>query len=145
MQHVWAKEMHINFLSGYLKGRDLSENFGVNWKIILTKILTKVLRDFPLSLQANTGIEPRFGHDRSLPDLTSNPVFIAHFEIWLYTMLILRILSDAHNTGIQATYTECPGEKGIQNKIVISQKAFIIHNYGLHQYKRKLSKFFLSI
>jgi hypothetical protein len=32
--------------------------------------------------------------------------------------------------------------KGIQNKIIISQKAFIIHIYGLHHYKGKLSKFF---
>jgi uncharacterized membrane protein len=32
--------------------------------------------------------------------------------------------------------------KGIQNKIIISQKAFIIHIYGLHYYKRKLSKLF---
>jgi hypothetical protein len=31
--------------------------------------------------------------------------------------------------------------KGIQNKIIISQKAFIIHIYGLHHYKGKLSKF----
>jgi hypothetical protein len=31
--------------------------------------------------------------------------------------------------------------KGIQNKIIVSQKAFIIHIYGLHNYKRKLSKF----
>jgi hypothetical protein len=35
--------------------------------------------------------------------------------------------------------------KGIQNKIIISQKAFIIHIYELHHYKGKLSKFFLSI
>jgi tRNA(Phe) wybutosine-synthesizing methylase Tyw3 len=32
--------------------------------------------------------------------------------------------------------------KGIQNKISVSQKAFIIHIYGLHHYKGKLSKFF---
>jgi hypothetical protein len=32
--------------------------------------------------------------------------------------------------------------KGIQNKIIISQKTFIIHIYGLHHYKGKLSKFF---
>jgi hypothetical protein len=32
--------------------------------------------------------------------------------------------------------------KGIQNKIIISQKACIIHIYGLHHYKGKLSKFF---
>jgi hypothetical protein len=32
--------------------------------------------------------------------------------------------------------------KGIQNKIIISQKAFIIHIYELHHYKGKLSKFF---
>jgi hypothetical protein len=31
--------------------------------------------------------------------------------------------------------------KGIQNKIIISQKAFIIHIYGLHHYKGKLSEF----
>jgi hypothetical protein len=31
--------------------------------------------------------------------------------------------------------------KCIQNKIIISQKAFIIHIYGLHHYKGKLSKF----
>jgi hypothetical protein len=32
--------------------------------------------------------------------------------------------------------------KGIQNKVIISQKAFIIHIYELHNYKRKLSKVF---
>jgi hypothetical protein len=32
--------------------------------------------------------------------------------------------------------------KGIQNKIIMSQKAFIIHIYGLHHYKSKISKFF---
>jgi hypothetical protein len=32
--------------------------------------------------------------------------------------------------------------KGVQNKIIISQKAFSIHIYGLHLYKGKLSKFF---
>jgi hypothetical protein len=32
--------------------------------------------------------------------------------------------------------------KVIQNKIIISQKAFIIHIYGLHHYKGKLSFFF---
>jgi hypothetical protein len=31
--------------------------------------------------------------------------------------------------------------KGIQNKITISQKIFIIYIYGLHHYKGKLSKF----
>jgi hypothetical protein len=31
--------------------------------------------------------------------------------------------------------------KGIQNKIIVSQKAFIIDNYGLHHYKGKPSKF----
>jgi hypothetical protein len=35
--------------------------------------------------------------------------------------------------------------KGIQNKIIISQKAFIIHINGLHHYKGKLLKFFLRI
>jgi hypothetical protein len=34
--------------------------------------------------------------------------------------------------------------KGIQNIILISQKAFIIHIYGLHNYKGKLSKVFFS-
>jgi hypothetical protein len=32
--------------------------------------------------------------------------------------------------------------KGIQNKTIIYQKAFIIHIYWLHHYKEKLSKFF---
>jgi hypothetical protein len=32
--------------------------------------------------------------------------------------------------------------EGIQNKIMISQKAFIIHIYGLRHHKGKLSKFF---
>jgi hypothetical protein len=32
--------------------------------------------------------------------------------------------------------------KGIQNKIIISQKALIIHICGLHHYQRKLLKFF---
>jgi hypothetical protein len=32
--------------------------------------------------------------------------------------------------------------KVIQNKIIITQKAFIIHIYGLHHYKGKLSKNF---
>jgi hypothetical protein len=32
--------------------------------------------------------------------------------------------------------------KCIQNKIITSQKAFIIHIYGLHHYKGKLLKFF---
>jgi hypothetical protein len=32
--------------------------------------------------------------------------------------------------------------KGIQNKIIVSQKAFIIQIYGLHLYKEKLSVFF---
>jgi hypothetical protein len=32
--------------------------------------------------------------------------------------------------------------KGIQNKIIISQKAFIIHIFGLHHYKEKLSELF---
>jgi hypothetical protein len=32
--------------------------------------------------------------------------------------------------------------KGIKNKIIISQKPCIIHIYGLHHYKGKLSKFF---
>jgi hypothetical protein len=32
--------------------------------------------------------------------------------------------------------------KGIQNKIIISQKAFITHIYGLHHYKAKSSKIF---
>jgi hypothetical protein len=32
--------------------------------------------------------------------------------------------------------------KGIRNKTIISQKAFIIRIYGLHHYKRKLSKLF---
>jgi hypothetical protein len=31
--------------------------------------------------------------------------------------------------------------KAIQNKIIISQKTFIIHVYQLHPYKGKLSKF----
>jgi hypothetical protein len=35
--------------------------------------------------------------------------------------------------------------KGIQNKIIIFQKAFIIHIYGLRYYKGKLTNFFLSI
>jgi bromodomain and PHD finger-containing protein 1 len=36
--------------------------------------------------------------------------------------------------------------QGIQNKIIVSQKAFIIQIYGLHHYRGKLSKFFfLSI
>jgi hypothetical protein len=30
---------------------------------------------------------------------------------------------------------------GIENKIIISQKAFMIHIYGIHHYKGKLSKF----
>jgi hypothetical protein len=33
---------------------------------------------------------------------------------------------------------------GIQNKIIISQKSFIIHTYELHHYKKKLSKFFFE-
>jgi hypothetical protein len=32
--------------------------------------------------------------------------------------------------------------KGIQNKIIVSQKAFIIHIYGLHHNKGKLSNIF---
>jgi hypothetical protein len=32
--------------------------------------------------------------------------------------------------------------KGIQNKIIISQEAFVIHIYGLLCYKGKLSEFF---
>jgi hypothetical protein len=32
--------------------------------------------------------------------------------------------------------------KGTQNEIIISENAFIIHIYGLHHYKGKLSKFF---
>jgi hypothetical protein len=32
--------------------------------------------------------------------------------------------------------------KGIQNKIIISQKAFNIHIYGLHHCKEKVSAFF---
>jgi hypothetical protein len=32
--------------------------------------------------------------------------------------------------------------KGIQNKIIITQKAFTIYIYELHNYKGKLSKFF---
>jgi hypothetical protein len=35
--------------------------------------------------------------------------------------------------------------KSIQNKIIISQKEFIIHIYELHHYKEKLSKLYLSI
>jgi hypothetical protein len=35
--------------------------------------------------------------------------------------------------------------KSIQNKIIISQKAFTIHIYGLHHYKGKPSQLFLSI
>jgi hypothetical protein len=31
--------------------------------------------------------------------------------------------------------------KGIQNKIIIYQKPFIVHIYELHHYKGKLSKF----
>jgi hypothetical protein len=31
--------------------------------------------------------------------------------------------------------------KSIQNKIMTSQKAFIVHNYGLQHYKGKLLKF----
>jgi hypothetical protein len=33
-------------------------------------------------------------------------------------------------------------KKGIQNKIIISRKTFIMHIYGLHHYKGKLSKIF---
>jgi hypothetical protein len=32
--------------------------------------------------------------------------------------------------------------KGIQNKVIISQKVYIIHIYGLRHYKGKLSTFF---
>jgi hypothetical protein len=32
--------------------------------------------------------------------------------------------------------------KGIQNKIIMSQKAFLARIYGLHHYKGKLSNFF---
>jgi hypothetical protein len=32
--------------------------------------------------------------------------------------------------------------KDTQNKIIISQKAFTIHIYGLHHYKGKISKYF---
>jgi hypothetical protein len=32
--------------------------------------------------------------------------------------------------------------RGIQNKIIISQKPFFTHIYGLRNYKGKLSKFF---
>jgi hypothetical protein len=39
-----------------------------------------------------------------------------------------------------AITTGCPDER-YPNKIIISQKTFIIHIYGLHHYKGKLSKF----
>jgi hypothetical protein len=32
--------------------------------------------------------------------------------------------------------------KGLQNKLIISQKAFIIHIYGLHHYKGQLLQLF---
>jgi hypothetical protein len=35
--------------------------------------------------------------------------------------------------------------KGIQNKIIVSQNAFIIHIYGLHHQKGKLANAFLNI
>jgi hypothetical protein len=35
--------------------------------------------------------------------------------------------------------------KGTQNKVIISQKEFIIHIYGLHHYKGNLTESFLSI
>jgi hypothetical protein len=35
--------------------------------------------------------------------------------------------------------------KGIQNKIIITQKEFTIHIYGLHHYEGKLSKFFFCV
>jgi hypothetical protein len=35
--------------------------------------------------------------------------------------------------------------KGIQNKIIVSQIAFIIYIYGLHHYKGKLSEFFFWV
>jgi hypothetical protein len=34
--------------------------------------------------------------------------------------------------------------KGIQNKMIISQKVFIIHICGLHHYKGKVSEFLLE-
>jgi hypothetical protein len=81
--------MNIKFWSGNLKGRDLFEDFGVNWKIILTKILTKVLRGFPQSLQANTAILPRIDHDRFLPD-----PFESNFQI--ITLLLIFTLKSTH-------------------------------------------------
>jgi hypothetical protein len=40
---------------------------------------------------------------------------------------------------------QCFRMKGIQNKIIISQKAFIIRIYGLRHSKGKLSEMFLSV
>jgi hypothetical protein len=48
------------------------------------------------------------------------------------------------NPKSDGVYIQGARMKGIQNKIIISQKAFITYICGLHHYKGKLSKF-LSI
>jgi orotate phosphoribosyltransferase len=57
----------------------------------------------------------------------------------------LKKLAIKIKTQCSVKYIQGVQMKGIQNKIIISQKAFIIHIYGLHHYKWKLSKFFQSI
>jgi hypothetical protein len=48
----------------------------------------------------------------------------------------------AFNVSLLGCFNTVVQMKGIQNKIIISQKAFIIHIPGSHHYKGKLSKFF---
>jgi hypothetical protein len=43
--------------------------------------------------------------------------------------------------GLLPCHIQSAWMRGIQNKIIISQKAFIIYIYRLHHYKGKLSKF----
>jgi hypothetical protein len=58
----------------------------------------------------------------------------------LYADFLLNLLFVAED----GDYIQGARMKSIQNKMIISQKVFIIHIYELHHYKRKLSKFFLS-
>jgi hypothetical protein len=68
-------------------------------------------------------------HDTSLGYNITNPYIIFRFSESAWSSP-----STTHEIEIVQT-------KGIQNKIIISHKAFIIYIYGLHHYKGKLPKF----
>jgi hypothetical protein len=81
-----------------------------------------------------------FFNSRPLSKCITNYEDEIRFILRLVCLVVIMLLFSVVFSAL--TFIQGARMKGVQNKIIISQKAFTIHIYGLHYYKGKLSKFF---